>query len=138
MAVLGIKEAFGKYGAKLKNMQWSVSAWRPDGGLVVIVWAHHHRMGPTPGTMEFADSAARWQGPGNAEFRTNVAKAFADKSPVYLVLATTPETKRIQAGEDASKVKKEFRLRDELVGKVVEWDGENYVLRFSKADPTKA
>ncbi|APV51284.1 hypothetical protein BWI17_17290 [Betaproteobacteria bacterium GR16-43] len=135
MAVLGLKEAFAKYGAKLKNMQWSVSAWRPDGGLVVSLWAHHHRQS-APGTMEFADSAGRWQGPGNAEFRVNLAKAFAEKSPVYLVLATTSEIKKVQAGEEASKVKKEFRRREELVGQVVAWDGENYVIRFKKADPT--
>ena len=72
MAILGITEAFGKYGATLRNPQWSVSAWAPDGALVVSVWAHH-RQPSAPGTMEFVDSMDRWRGPGNAELRRNVA-----------------------------------------------------------------
>lgn len=43
MAKLGIKGAFAKFGATQRNVQWSVSAWTPDGELVVSVWAHHQK-----------------------------------------------------------------------------------------------
>ena len=69
MARLAITEAFAHYGATLRNPQWSVSAWTPNGSLVVSVWEHHYRKGQ-PGTMEFEDSLSRWSGHGNVESQT--------------------------------------------------------------------
>lgn len=131
MTTLGIKEAFSRYGATLRNVQWSVSAWATDGSLVVSLWYHHTRKG-LAGTLEFADSANRWQGPGNKEFRENVAKAFESGAPVRLVIARTEEVARVEAGEDASKIRKVFSIRQGLVGRVIEWDGVNYAFRFTK------
>jgi hypothetical protein len=131
MATLGIKEAFARYKAGLRNPQWSVSAWAPDGSLVVSLWDHHHRKG-APGTMEFVGSVDRWSGHGNKEFRENVAKAYAEKSKVRLVIARTDEVERVEAGEDGSTIKKDFHIRDDLVGKVTEFDGTNYVFCFTR------
>jgi hypothetical protein len=131
MARLGITEAFAQYKATLRNPQWSVSAWAPEGSLVVSLWDHHFRKSP-PGTMEFAGSLDRWSGHGNREFRENVAKAYAAKSRVRLVIVRTDEIERVEAGEDASKVRKEFYLREEVTGEVVELDGDRYVFRFTK------
>jgi len=75
----------------------------------------------------------RWKGPGNNEFRANVARAFVEQSNVKLVVVRTEETARVEAGEDASKIKKDFHTKPEVVGKVVEWDGEEYAFRFVKA-----
>ena len=130
MARLGIKEAFAKYGAKLHNVQWSVSAWAPDGSLVVSQWAHHYRKGTVVGAVEYADSFARWSGPGNSEFRRNVARAFSERSKVRLVVASTLNAEYVEAGGDASKVKKDFDAKEDLIGEVAEIDGENYVFRF--------
>jgi hypothetical protein len=132
MARLGIKEAFAKYGATLHNVQWSVSAWAPDGSLVVSLWAHHYRKGAN-GTAEYADSLTRWSSPGNSEFRRNVAEAFSKRSKVRLVVASTLETSHVQSGEDASRIKKDFDPKQELIGEVAELDGENYLFRFSRA-----
>lgn len=132
MATLGIKDAFLQYGATLRNVQWSVSAWTLEGQLVVSLWDHHRRKG-APGTLEFAASANRWKGPGNTEFRENVARAFESATTVRLVIVRTEEVARVEAGLDASKIKKTFSVRPDLVGKVIEWDGENYALRFTKA-----
>jgi hypothetical protein len=131
MAHLGIKQAFAIYGATLRNVQWSVSAWAPDGSLVLSLWAHHYRKGPGD-TAEYADSLARWSGPGNAEFRRNLADAFARRSKVRLIVASTGETSHVQSGADASKVKKDFDAKTGLVGEVVELDGDRYVVRFSR------
>lgn len=132
MATLGIKEAFSRYEANLHNVQWSVSAWTPDGTLVVSLWDHHRRKS-LAGTLEFAASASRWKGPGNSEFRENVTKAFELDSMVRLVIVRTEDVARVEAGEDASKIKKVFSVRQDLIGKVIEWDGENYAFRFTKA-----
>jgi len=132
MATLGINEAFGRYGAKLHNAQWSVSAWTPDGSLVVSLWEHHHRPS-AKGTMEFAAKASRWPGPGNAEFRRNISKAFETSADVRLVIVRTTEKERVEAGEDGSTIPKDFFLREDLVGRVIEWDGENYAFRFIRS-----
>lgn len=136
MSALGIKEAFARYGATLRNVQWSVSAWAPDGSLVVSLWDHHRRKGIV-GTLEFGDSASRWKGPGNSEFRENIAKAFELEATVHLVIVRTEEVARVEAGEDASKVKKLFSVREDLTGKIIEWDGEHYAFRFTKALATR-
>lgn len=57
-------------------------------------------------------------------------------SKVYLVIVRTEDVARVEAGEDASKVKKSFSVRQDLVGKAIEWDGENYAFRFTKASLT--
>jgi hypothetical protein len=121
MARLGITDAFARYGAVLRNHQWSVSAWAPDGSLVVSLWDHHCRRG-APGTMEFTGSLDRWSGPGNREFRDNIARARTAGNAVRLVIVMTDEVARVEAGEDASKVRKEFFVRDDVVGAVTELD----------------
>lgn len=132
MGKLGITSAFAHYGATLRNPQWSVSAWAPDGSLVVSLWDHHYQKG-SPGSMEFTGSMTRWHGPGNTEFRENIAKALRESRPVRLVVAKTREIERVEAGEDASKVKKEFFVRNDLVGEVAEITDDRYVFRFWKA-----
>lgn len=130
MATLGIRDAFARcYGAKLKNVQWSVSAWA-NGSLVVSMWAHHRRKNTPPGTLVFEDSVNRWCGPGNAEFRENIDRAFKTGATVRLVIARTDDVAYIETGGDASKVKKEFFCKEEVEGKVTEWDGDRYAISF--------
>lgn len=131
MPRLGIKEAFARYGATLRNVQWSVSAWAPDGSLVVSLWAHHYRRGPG-GTAEYAATTARWDGPGKNEFKDNVERAFQDQSTIRLVIVSTHETDHVESGKDASLVVKEFHVRPDLVGRVIAFDGSNYVFSFHK------
>jgi hypothetical protein len=82
--------------------------------------------------MEFSDSFTRWAGHGNNEFRANVRKAYEEQRAVRLVIVKTDQVELIQAGEDASTVRKEFVLRDDLVGEVVDIDNDSYVIRFRR------
>lgn len=132
MARLGIKAAFAHYGAVLRNVQGSVSAWTPTGELVVSLWDHHCRKG-APGTIEFADSFDRWSGAGNNEFRANVSRALAKGSRVRLVLVKARHIAHVESGEDASKIDKDFFVRDDLIGEVAEIIGPAYLFRFRKA-----
>ncbi len=52
---------------------------------------------------------------------------------VRLVVVSTSDIARVEAGEDASKLKKEFDVRPELIGEVVHLDGDDYVVRFRHA-----
>jgi hypothetical protein len=80
--------------------------------------------------MEFSDSFKRWTGHGNNEFRENVRKAYEEQCAVRLVIVKTDQVERIQAGEDASTVRKEFFIRDDVVGEVVDINNDSYVIRF--------
>jgi len=82
--------------------------------------------------MEFSDSFARWTGHGNNEFRLNVRRAHEEQRAVRLVTVKTDQMERIEAGEDASMIRKEFVLRDDLVGEVVNIDNDKYVIRFRR------
>ena len=132
MARLGIKDAFARYGAVLHNVQWSVSAWAADGSLVVSLWDHHYRKG-LPGTLEFADSVNRWQGPGNTEFRKH-REGLRSRFRRQTRDRAHGRARRVEAGEDLSKLKKNYSVRNDVIGKVVEWGmwGDYYVVRFTK------
>ena len=82
--------------------------------------------------MEFTASLGRWLGHGNIEFRMNIARAYADGSNVRLVIVKTDEIKRVEAGEDASTIKKDFFIREDLEGKVIGLEGEEYAFQFRK------
>jgi hypothetical protein len=123
--------AFAKFGATLKNVQWSVSAIKGKNELVVSLWAHH-RDSSVKDAIVFSDSFARWSGPGNNEFKVNVMRAHQENLPVRLIIASTEETHRVQNGEDASRVKKRFSPRDDLIGNVTEVEGDRYTIRFVK------
>ncbi len=82
--------------------------------------------------MQFTGKFSRWSGNGNAEFRENVARAYAVKTTVQLVIARTQEITRVEAGEDASTIKKDFGTRPELAGKVLSIEGDDYVFQFEK------
>jgi len=131
----GIAEAFRRYGATLKNVNWSVSAWIDDQTLAVSLWSHHHLKGHAPDTLAFGDKLGRWSGPGNTEFRANLARAYESGAAIRLVLARTLEPDRVQRGEDGSKIPKTFSIREDLTGRITELDGENYVIEFRRIAP---
>jgi len=131
MSRSGIRDAFARYGATLRNVQWSVSAWTPAQELVVSEWQHHYRPGPQQ-TAEYAGSLSRWSGPGNKEFRENLECAHRERSVLRLVIVSTPETDRVESGEDASRIPKDFHVREDLVGEVVSLAADEYVLRFRR------
>lgn len=131
MSRSGIRDAFARYGATLRNAQWSVSAWTPSEELVVSQWQHHYRPGPG-GTAEYAGTLSRWSGPGNTEFRANLERAYREQRSLRLVIVSTIHTDRMEAGEDASKIPKDFHAREDLVGEVVSLTSDAYVIRFRR------
>lgn len=132
MADSGIQRAFARFGATLKNVQWSVSAWNDADELVVSLWAHHHDRNSPAGTAEFADRLDRWRGPGNAEFRRNLALATERQSAVRVVIASTNDVAHVESGDDASKVKKSFDPKIDWIGRLVSLDGESYRFSFRR------
>lgn len=130
MASLGFAEAFAKYGAKLKNVNWSVCAEAKDGSLAVSVWQHH--ITKEGDALVCRDTMERWSGQGKNELRERLQIAKQTNQPISLVIASTPHPERIDAGGDASKVPKTFAVRKDLVGQVVELEGERFSIRITK------
>ncbi|BAP15625.1 hypothetical protein Y017_07425 [Alcanivorax sp. 97CO-5] len=127
---MGIKDCFAKYGATLKNVNWSVSAENTEGELVVSLWNQFFTP-PTNGKISYIDKVNRWSGHGNAEFRERIQKAYATNQPVRVVIARTNDENAIRRGDDASKLKNQFHVREDWVGKVTLWDGDNFEIEFS-------
>jgi hypothetical protein len=129
VADLKFTDAFATYGAKLRNVQWSVCALAPNGDLVVSLWEHHLK--PSDGeVLACRDSFARWSGLGNAEFRERIAEAKATGRPVKVVIAHSPDPAAIQRGVDASTIRKTFSVRPDWLGRVTEINGDDYVIEF--------
>lgn len=134
MADLRFLEAFAKFGAKPLNPMWAVSAIADDGALVISCWAHLCKRGGK-GVLLYTDCLSRWGGNelGGNLLKSHLAQAVAGNLTVRMVVATTAETEAVDQGRDASKVKKIFHVREDVVGRVASFDGDNYTLEFRRA-----
>lgn len=134
MADLGFTEAFARFGAKPVNAMWAVSAVGEDGALVLSCWAHMCKSGGK-GVLVYTDCLSRWGGNemGANLLRAHLRQASTGNLPVRMVVATTAATELVDSGHDASKVKKTFHVRPEVVGRVVSFDGDNYVIEYRRA-----
>jgi hypothetical protein len=126
--------AFARYKAKLKNANWAVSAIADDGSVVISCWSHYFRSTKS-GVLPYVDSLSRWNGSnvaGNNLLRTHLEQAVAQNLDVRLVIATTNDEAAVDRGDDASKLSNTFGVRTDLVGKVTQFDGDNFVIQFRK------
>jgi hypothetical protein len=124
-------EAFAKYGAKLRNSQWSICAENEQKELVLSCWQHHFSK-PVGNKITCSGNASRWEGPGNTEFRELISKAHATDQVVRAVIARTEDPAWVEAGKDASKLRNTFSIKENWFGKVTFWDGERYEVTFEK------
>ena len=133
MADLGFVEAFAKFRAKPINAMWAVSAIAEDGALVLSCWSHYFKSGGK-GLLVYGDRLSRWSGNalGNALIRDHLLDAFRERCLVRMVVATATDTNSVVHGHDASAVKKTFHVREDVVGKVVSYDGDNYLIEFRR------
>jgi len=61
MAKLSFSECFTKYGAKLANRMWAVSAQAADGAIVSSCWSNYFSR-PDQETLRCTDTLSRWEG----------------------------------------------------------------------------
>ena len=127
MAFLTFQDAFGRYGGKLKNVQWAVSALT-ENELVVSLWAH--KVKNDNGTWTYRDTLGRWSGPGRNLLAVHLELAFRDQRPVRVVLAHTEDRAAVENGEDGQWINKTFSVKPERVGRVTALDGEDFEIVF--------
>ncbi len=130
MSKLGFGEAFRKYGAQLKNKQWSVCAEASNGSLVVSCW--EHRLKSKDGVHRYEDILDRWKGPGNHEYRERLDLDFRSGQAIRAVIVSTDDITTVEAGMDAGKVKKKFWVKQEWIGKIVELDDHKVAIEFKR------
>jgi hypothetical protein len=132
MGALKLSEAFAEYGAKLVSPQWAVSAVADNGALVMSCWRHYFKR--VDAVLRYEDTLSRWSAnaAGNALFKQHIEDALKNKRPVRLVIAKTDDRGTVDSGQDASKAKKEFYCRPEMIGRITHFDGDTFIIDFQR------
>ena len=128
---MGIESEFARYGAKLRNRNWAVSALIEDPTqLIVSVWAHNLKT--VDGRWVYEDSLSRWQGAGKNLLKEHLAMAHQSSLPLRPVVATMHNRDQVLAGT-AKSPRNTFKARPDWSGRVERLDGDDFVLVFEQA-----
>jgi hypothetical protein len=132
MATLSYTDAFRCYGAKLANPQWAYSGLADDGAIVLSCWSH--KLNLVDGVLHYKDRLSRWRPnpAGKNLLVEHLRLGHEEARSVRLIIATTTQPAVVDRGEDASTIPKTFHIRDDVVGKVTLFDGDNYALEFRR------
>jgi hypothetical protein len=139
MAKLSYAEAFSRYKAALRNVQWAFSAIADDGAVVLSCWDQYLKVSERR-VLRYTDTLSRRQHKkhGAPLLEEHLKLAKAERRPIRLVIAYTDETDVVDQGKSAAGIKKDFEVRSDLVGELVEFDGDRYVVDFTRASPSSS
>lgn len=133
-------EAFARYGARLTNRGWSLSAFAPNGDLVVSIWHEAYVPDFQTRTATYTDVLSGWLGNavGREELRRHLTQLQRDGGRVRLILAHPKrEEDKALIGKvpDESIIPKTFEARPKMIGTLEEFDGDRlkYVFREERA-----
>jgi hypothetical protein len=135
MGNLSLQEAFAIFGGKPANRLHSVSAITTAGAEMILGCSARHFTHPKPGVLRYEDALSRkTQHPAEMQsLGEHLTQARDGNLPIRMVVIT-------EKPDASGKVTREIHVRADLVGKVVEFDGERFVVDFvrSVAPPTRA
>jgi hypothetical protein len=128
MATLSLADAFAKLGGRAANRLHSRSAIAADGALILSCSAgsYHH---PAPGVLRYEDRLSREEG-NSAETRAlgqHLTLALDGSLPIRMIVV------RRNAPLPTGKSTQNIHVRDDLVGKLVKFDGDHFVVDFTRA-----
>lgn len=134
----GYVDAFKSLGASLKNPQWSFSALADDGSVVISCWSDFFVRKEEHGlrdVMRYRDHLQRVEHnkPGHAEIRSLLELAWQQKRAIRVVIARAGDPRALSAGRSASSPGNSFAPRQDLIGELVDFDGDMFVIDFRKA-----
>ena len=134
MAKLNLSTAFARYGAKLTNPQWAVSAISDQNELVMSCWKDYLK--PVDGVLRYVDTLSRWEHnkPGNNLLREHLERAISEGLVVRLVMASATDMFTVNSGKSAAGIANSFSVREDLVGSVTNFDGDEFVIEFVASD----
>lgn len=136
---MGHIEAFRALGAKLRNSQWSFSALAEDGAVVITCWTEFFEPAGAAspgegGLLRYRDNLHRvaHNRLGHAEARALLDLAWRESRPLRAVLAR-PVDRRLLAARRAAQADNRFEPRPDLVGRLVAYDGDAFVIELRSA-----
>ena len=118
---LTLTAAFATYDAELMNPRWAFSAIARDGSIVLSCWNHFLK--------KFLDALWTANTPGKQLLIEHLQLAVAKNLSVRMVVATLVDP-RERTNDDASALRKTFAVHRNMVGKVVEYDGDFFAIDF--------
>ncbi|WP_249041006.1 HNH endonuclease [Marilutibacter maris] len=128
--IVGIEREFGRYGAKLVNRYWAVSALTDaPRELVVSIWQHH--IDASDGRWIYDDTLDRWRGAGKNLLKEHLAVALREGLPLRAVVATQHNRAEVLANPEKAS-RNTFQARPDWVGRVEHLDGDHFVLVFER------
>ena len=125
---MGISDEFKKFGAKQKNVQWSVSSFNSKNELILSLWEQY--FSKIDGGLVYNDKVSRWSGLGNQEFRQNFELAYKNKASVRVIISKSSKPDNIENGISGSQSKNTFHAKTDWIGKILLWDGDNFSIEF--------
>ena len=126
MENLSLEVAYGRYGAQITNKQRSLSAVAADGSLVITCLSERFSR-PGAGILRYSAQLSQEAGVTSrvSELAAQVKTAQDAGSDVRAVVITPPR----------GMVRRIIHVRKDLVGKVVEFDGDTFVVDFTRPAP---
>lgn len=121
---LSLVDAFGKFGAKPRNRIRALSATAADGA--VVLNCSHARFGhPSQGVLRYEDRLSREAADAKDTelLGQHLTLARDGALPVRMVVASAVNDK----GRGRS-----FHVRSDLIGKVVKFDGDHFIVDFTR------
>jgi hypothetical protein len=133
MGNLSLQDAFAIFGGKPANRLHSVSAIATNGAEMILSCSAKRFRHPARGILRYEDTLSR-DNPNAAHTLSlgeHLTKARAADLPIRMIVVTENQ-------DAAGKVTREIHVRVDLVGKVIEFDGERFVIDFVRnAEPVQ-
>ena len=127
---LSFTQAFSRYGAKLKNVQWAVSAETSEGEIAISLWQHKFEYIDGNGNF-YRDYCSRFSGSGSDLLREHISKAFSLDLSIRAIVAIASDPNLVDSGADVSRMKKEFDVKPRWSGRLLEFDGDAFTIHFT-------
>lgn len=129
MMNLSLIDAFGRFGAKPTSRLGSLSAMAADGAMVLNCMSANFGH-PARGVLRYETrlSAAQAESKVLTTLGEHLTRARDDGLPVRMIV-NFPEREKVgeKAGRSGS-----YHIRPDLIGKVVEFDGDRFVVDFTR------
>ena len=129
---LTLFDAFGRYGAKPRNRQSSLSAMAHDGAMVLNCLPAHF-CHPAQGVLRYEAKLSLVQATPEqlGILGQHLTDAHDNRLPVRMIVRSLPpETNRSKTLG--------YHIRPDLLGKVVEFDGDHFIVDFTRAAPASS
>jgi len=132
MERLSLPDAFARYGARATSQSRALSAIAEDGAVVLNCSLGHFGR-PARGVLRYEDRLSRE--PGDSEGKgllgEHLARARDESLPVRMVVRSETE-------ERNGRLSRNFHVRTDLVGKVTMFDGDHFIVDFTRRSPQAA